>query len=169
MGVDSFVAVIVNQGQPPESILGTYTHPSRTRSRDRRGEGLRLSRFGGSAGQVHAPAEYALRKRAPGCDRGKPAHRVVHRGVVTPRAVRGQPSTAATLSAARARSGRDRHSSASHGIQDNKDVTRRLRTKTSRDDVTPHDGTPRMNDHGVRVCPRSQPGARLRRAYSAGA
>src|SRR5881409_126043 len=27
MGVDSFVAVIVNQGQPPESILGTYTHP----------------------------------------------------------------------------------------------------------------------------------------------
>ena len=26
-GVDSFVAVIVNQGQPPESILGTYTHP----------------------------------------------------------------------------------------------------------------------------------------------
>src|SRR5438046_10729637 len=28
-GVDSFVAVIVNQGQPPESILGTYTHPGR--------------------------------------------------------------------------------------------------------------------------------------------
>src|SRR5436309_232200 len=27
MGVDSFVAVIVNQGQAPESILGTYTHP----------------------------------------------------------------------------------------------------------------------------------------------
>src|SRR6266699_5918394 len=27
MGIDSFVAVIVNQGQPPESILGTYTHP----------------------------------------------------------------------------------------------------------------------------------------------
>ena len=27
MGVDSFVAVIVSQGQPPESILGTYTHP----------------------------------------------------------------------------------------------------------------------------------------------
>ena len=27
MGVDSFVAVIVNQGQLPESILGTYTHP----------------------------------------------------------------------------------------------------------------------------------------------
>src|SRR5882724_937514 len=26
-GVDSFVAVIVNQGQSPESILGTYTHP----------------------------------------------------------------------------------------------------------------------------------------------
>src|SRR5437762_12309584 len=26
MGVDSFVAVIVNQGQPPDSILGTYTH-----------------------------------------------------------------------------------------------------------------------------------------------
>jgi hypothetical protein len=25
--VDSFVAVIVPQGQPPESILGTYTHP----------------------------------------------------------------------------------------------------------------------------------------------
>jgi hypothetical protein len=24
---DSFVAVIVSQGQPPESILGTYTHP----------------------------------------------------------------------------------------------------------------------------------------------
>ena len=27
MAVDSFVAVILNQGQPPESILGTYTHP----------------------------------------------------------------------------------------------------------------------------------------------
>ena len=27
MGVDSFVAVIVNQGQAPESILGRYTHP----------------------------------------------------------------------------------------------------------------------------------------------
>src|SRR5437867_1244493 len=27
MGVDSFVAVIVNQGQAPESILGKYTHP----------------------------------------------------------------------------------------------------------------------------------------------
>ena len=27
MGADSFVAVIVNQGQLPESILGTYTHP----------------------------------------------------------------------------------------------------------------------------------------------
>jgi hypothetical protein len=26
-GVDSFVAVIVSLGQPPESILGTYTHP----------------------------------------------------------------------------------------------------------------------------------------------
>jgi len=26
-GVDSFVAVIVSQGQAPESILGTYTHP----------------------------------------------------------------------------------------------------------------------------------------------
>ena len=26
-GVDSFVAVIVSQGQLPESILGTYTHP----------------------------------------------------------------------------------------------------------------------------------------------
>ncbi len=25
--VDSFVAVLVPQGQPPESILGTYTHP----------------------------------------------------------------------------------------------------------------------------------------------
>src|SRR5213595_1739126 len=27
MGVDSFVAVLVPQGQTPESILGTYTHP----------------------------------------------------------------------------------------------------------------------------------------------
>jgi len=27
MAADSFVAVILNQGQPPESILGTYTHP----------------------------------------------------------------------------------------------------------------------------------------------
>jgi hypothetical protein len=27
MGADSFVAVIVSLGQPPESILGTYTHP----------------------------------------------------------------------------------------------------------------------------------------------
>jgi len=27
MGADSFVAVILNQGQPPESILGKYTHP----------------------------------------------------------------------------------------------------------------------------------------------
>ena len=26
--VDSFVAVLVPQGQPPETILGTYTHPS---------------------------------------------------------------------------------------------------------------------------------------------
>ena len=27
MGVDSFVAVLVPQGQAPETILGTYTHP----------------------------------------------------------------------------------------------------------------------------------------------
>src|SRR3989449_6325892 len=69
-GVDSFVAVIVNQGQPPESILGTYTHPGPDSIHDRRGEGLRhprdrkSTRLNSSHGYI-SYAVFCLKKKKP--------------------------------------------------------------------------------------------------------